>query len=187
VQVAFKEWAVVVDALGRGEQIVILRKGGIGEERGGFAFGHKRFLLFPTQFHQQRESVVARAQARFDSLPGPANGAVRIEFLAEIADCRWVEDGAALARLRGQHVWREEVLAERFAGGRAKGIHAVAARVFRLAQPVDVPVLEKYGGCKSWVELDVEVPAAGAQPVLTDEEFFARLRTFEQALLPAAD
>ena len=33
VQTAFKEWAVIVEALGQGEQIVILRKGGIAEGR----------------------------------------------------------------------------------------------------------------------------------------------------------
>ena len=34
MRTAFKEWAIVVDALGRGEQIIILRKGGISEGRG---------------------------------------------------------------------------------------------------------------------------------------------------------
>ncbi len=29
MRIAFKEWMIVVDALGRGEQIIILRKGGI--------------------------------------------------------------------------------------------------------------------------------------------------------------
>ncbi len=36
MRIAFKEWAVIVDALGRGDQILILRKGGISEGRGGF-------------------------------------------------------------------------------------------------------------------------------------------------------
>ncbi len=36
VRVAFKEWTVVVDALGRGDQIIILRKGGLSEGRDGF-------------------------------------------------------------------------------------------------------------------------------------------------------
>jgi hypothetical protein len=29
MRIAFKEWAVVVDALGRGDQIIILRKGAV--------------------------------------------------------------------------------------------------------------------------------------------------------------
>ena len=61
MRTAFKEWAIVVDALGRGEQILILRKGGIAEGRGGFKPEHERFLLFPTLFHQQRESVLPAA------------------------------------------------------------------------------------------------------------------------------
>jgi len=71
VRVAFKEWEIVVDALGRGEQIVLLRKGGLHEGREGFRPEYQRFLLFPTLYHQQREIVVATAQARFDEmLPG---------------------------------------------------------------------------------------------------------------------
>ena len=54
---AFKEWAIVVDALGRGDQILILRKGGIAEGRDGFRVDHQNFLLFPTLYHQQRDCV----------------------------------------------------------------------------------------------------------------------------------
>ena len=61
MRIAFKEWAIVVDALGRGDQIIILRKGGISEGRGGFKVEHEQFLLFPTLFHQQRESVTDSA------------------------------------------------------------------------------------------------------------------------------
>ncbi|MBA2742902.1 MAG: DUF1802 family protein, partial [Chthoniobacterales bacterium] len=51
--IGFKEWALVCDALGRGEQSLILRKGGIAEGRDGFAFRHSEFFLFPTFFHAQ--------------------------------------------------------------------------------------------------------------------------------------
>jgi hypothetical protein len=47
VRIAFKEWAVVVDALGRGEQILTLRKGGISEGRGGFRLETLRVLAIP--------------------------------------------------------------------------------------------------------------------------------------------
>jgi hypothetical protein len=50
--IAFKEWAVVVDALGRGEQVLILRKGGIREQRGEFQADHHEFWLFPTRYHE---------------------------------------------------------------------------------------------------------------------------------------
>ncbi|MFL6569175.1 MAG: DUF1802 family protein, partial [Chthoniobacterales bacterium] len=34
--IGFKEWALVCEALGRGEQRIIIRKGGIAEGRDGF-------------------------------------------------------------------------------------------------------------------------------------------------------
>jgi hypothetical protein len=72
---AFKEWAVVVDALGRGEQILILRKGGLAEGPGGFQVEQREFLLLPTRFHQQRERVLPAAQLRYDELAAEASPA----------------------------------------------------------------------------------------------------------------
>ena len=50
---SLKEWSSVIDALGRGEHILLIRKGGIAEGRDGFRFKHPDFLLFPTLFHEQ--------------------------------------------------------------------------------------------------------------------------------------
>ena len=61
METAFKEWNVVVNALGRGEQVVIMRKGGIDEGENGFEIKHKQFWLFPTQFHQQKDFVISSA------------------------------------------------------------------------------------------------------------------------------
>src|SRR4051812_18838218 len=113
---AFKEWAIVVDALGRGEQIFILRKGGIHEGRGGFEMDYSEFLLFPTLFHQQREPVTPGAQKRFDKIapfPPPAD-LVRIEYWAQVVEARRLTAFSEVKRLEGQHIWNEQVLAERF-------------------------------------------------------------------------
>src|SRR5688500_929609 len=122
--VAFKEWAIIADALGRGEQIFILRKGGIHEGSAGFGVEHREFLLFPTRFHQQRESVIDSAQARFDAIaPGfPPEGTLRLEFWAKVVEWREIVSARALHELRGQHIWRDEVLRERFEWGKSLGI-----------------------------------------------------------------
>ena len=183
MRIAFKEWAVVVDALGRGEQIIILRKGGISEGRSGFEVEHNRFLLFPTLFHQQRDAVQPGAQARYDALaPKLSPASVTIEFLAEVADWKFLDSLEAALRLRGQHIWREEVIRERFDWGESRSIYAMAVRVFRLPRPVDLLLRPEYAGCKSWVELDTILSVEGAQPVLTDHEFAGRLERFRAAL-----
>src|SRR5580704_4045745 len=111
MRAAFKEWAVVVDALGRGEQIIILRKGGISEGRGGFQMEHQRFLLFPTLFHQQRESVILTAQARYDVIAPnfPPEDKLRLEFFAEVVQAKQLPSLTEANALHGQHIWRDDV------------------------------------------------------------------------------
>jgi hypothetical protein len=183
VRIAFKEWAVIVDALGRGDQIILLRKGGMSEGRGGFQVEQAQFLLFPTLFHQQRKSVLAVAQSRFDQIAPylpPANR-LRLEFFATVASWRSLDSLAAVERLRGQHIWRDEVIAQRFDWGKTKNIFAIAGRVHRLPAAVELPMLASYGGCKSWVELEREIATDGAMPVLSDQQFAARLSQFHAA------
>lgn len=188
MRTAFKEWAVVVDALGRGEQLVILRKGGVAEGPGGFVVAQREFWLLPTRFHQQGDRVVPAAQARFAevlaALPPPET--VRLEFLAEVAAWRKLTSRADALRLHGQHVWRDEVIAGRFDWGGEEAIFALAVRVHRLARPVELPFRPGYGGCKSWVELAEDVPLTGAAPVLGDAEFARRLAALQAALESSA-
>jgi hypothetical protein len=183
---AFKEWAVIVDALGRGEQIIILRKGGISEGRGGFQVQHPEFLLFPTRFHQQRDSVLPAAQARLDEIMPlfPPEDRVRLEFRAAVIEWRQLDSLDSARRLLGQHVWRDEVIASRFEWGRERNIFALAVRVFRLAAPVELPMLPAYGGCKSWIELDTGVATDGAAPVLDESAWGHKLQAFRGALEP---
>ena len=174
----------MVDALARGEQIVILRKGGISEGRGGFQVEHPQFLLSPTLFHQQRESVVPHAQRRFDEIAAnfPSAQTLRVEFCAEVVEWRRLEVLADAERLRGQHIWRDKVIAERFDWGKSKNIFAIAVRIFRLPNPVELPILPSYEGCKSWIELEHDVDVSQAAPVLSDSEFAAKLSRFTAAL-----
>ena len=67
-QVALKEWAVTVNALAEGAQILLLRKGGIHEEGKDFRVIHPEFLLYPTYEHQ-REKTCSRPSDS-PALPG---------------------------------------------------------------------------------------------------------------------
>ena len=187
VRTAFKEWATVVDALGRGEQILVLRKGGIAEGPGGFQVEHPRFLFFPTLYHQQRESVLPQAQARYDEIKPqlPPPELLRLEYCGEVVAWRRLDSFSSVQRLRGQHIWREEVLAQRFDWGKAANLFALAVRVFRLPKTIELPMLPSYGGCKSWVDLAVDIPTEAASPVLDESAFQTRRREFETALTAA--
>jgi hypothetical protein len=181
---AFKEWAIVVEALGSGEQILILRKGGISEGRRGFQVEHAEFFLYPTFVHQQREALLPAWQQRFDELASTERDGsqVRLKWFAHVVSWRRLESLDDAERLRGQHIWRDQVIAQRFEWGKEKNIYALAVRIFRLPEPVDLPVLPAHGGCKSWIDLEQEIPTENAAPVLTKEEFNQKLNQLHAAL-----
>jgi hypothetical protein len=184
MRAAFKDWAIIIDALGHGEQIIILRKGGLAEGRGGFKVEHEEFLLFPTRYHQQGEMVVPTAVARHRQVEAafPPEDVLRFEYCAKVVEWREVTSLEKATGLRGQHIWSERVIADRYEWGREQKIFAIALRVSRLPEPVEVPMLEEYGGCKSWIEVAGEIDTSAAQPVLDDESFAAQLTAFQQAL-----
>jgi hypothetical protein len=182
--VAFKEWAIVIDALAGGEQIFILRKGGIHEGRGGFKPEHSQFLLFPTLFHQQRDSVIPRAQERFDQIApafAPA-GILRLQYWAGVIEWHHIENFETVRHLGNRHIWKEELLAERFEWGKERAIHALALRAFRLPTAIEIPMLPEYGGCKSWVQLSHPVATEGSVPAIDENVFQRKLEAFRAAL-----
>lgn len=184
VRTAFKEWAVIVEALGQGEQILILRKGGIAEGRNGFQVEHSRFLLFPTQFHQQRSQVTPAGQALFDAMPPQISppDRVRIDYEATVTGWRKLASLEEALRLSGQHLWRSEVVQERFDWGREQAIFAMALRVGKLRQSLDLPFLPHYGGCRSWISLEVEDTGMSSIPVLDFDAYRVRIDAIESAL-----
>jgi hypothetical protein len=169
---AFKEWAVICRALADGRQALILRKGGIAETDGTFRVEQQRFWLYPTYVHQQQTGVVPEAASFLASVEAdrPAPGVVRLTHIVEVADVHRLTDLAAALRLEGLHVWSADVVRQRFAY-RGPGLFVLTARVYR-ATAVELAETPAYAGCRSWVELERELPSAGV-PVLDDVTFTA--------------
>lgn len=184
MRTAFKEWAVIIDALGRGEQIIILRKGGIHEGRGGFQMSQSKFWLFSTLFHQQNESVIEKAANRFKSIAAnfPPDDILQLKYFATVADWRKLENEETALKLEGQHIWKSSVIRDRFSWGREEGIFALAVRVYQLTHPINLQMQKEYGGCKSWIELAEEPVSKPAQPVLDELTFETKLSSFRNAL-----
>jgi hypothetical protein len=180
---AFKEWTLICDALGRGQQSIILRKGGIAEGRAGFRFLHDEFLLFPTFFHEQVAKLklppgtplpVPRADGRHELLYR-----VRVEWTEDVTD--W-EKVRALAPL---HLWQESEIEKRFRQDEKAMVSLAFVRVLRLAEPFVFPDSPRFGGCRSWVEVPDLPGDAAASPVLEDTAHRAREKQIRAVLLGA--
>jgi len=184
MQTAFKEWTVVVDALERGEQILILRKGGIREGKAGFRVVSDSFWLFPTQFHQQREAVTNEAQLRYDEIRrgAPDENVIQVGSLAKVVEHVEVDDWERVSRLDRLHIWRAEVIKDRFEWGEKQAIFALVVRLYQLPAAIEIPMLPNYGGCRSWVELEPKMPMEGMKPVVDDKRFSEQLQLFHEAI-----
>jgi hypothetical protein len=167
---AFKEWAVICKALAEGRQALILRKGGIAEQGGEFQVEHTRFWLFPTYVHQQAEDICPEALALLEEVKAerPPTGVVRLTHFAEVTGVYHLHDLVPALLLAHLHLWSEETVRQRFAY-RSPDLFVLPVRVYRAGQTHELPDTTYYQGCRSWVELERELPTAGAVPVLSDE------------------
>jgi hypothetical protein len=175
---ALKEWAVVVQALGTGRQTVLLRKGGVHERHGHFATEPTEFFLFPTYVHQMAQGVVSAAAADLQAVMESrrAEDQLVISYYATVEDLVWLDTQGRLAALADLHCWTPETVRQRFAYGTKAGLHLFVLRIYRLPQPHILPLLKRYGGCRSWVDLAESLSTAGATPVLSDATFAERVR-----------
>jgi hypothetical protein len=186
LKMAFKEWAVICRALAEGRQALILRKGGIDESGEGFRPEHDRFWLYPTYAHQQRTGITAELEPLLEQVEAdrPAAGVVRLESYVEVAGIYRVHDVVGALKLVGLHGWSIETVRARFAY-REPGLWVLAVRVHHLPEAVELPETTEYAGCRTWVELERAVEAAG-EPVLSDRQFREVVREVEQRLQPSA-
>jgi len=181
--IALKEWAVICHELGAGRQITLLRKGGIREPSRGFTVEHREFFLFPTYLHEAEDELVETARPVLADVVSdtPPAGELRLELYAVVQAAIEVPTLEPLGRLAGHHILAWSAVERRF-HYRRPGLHVIALRVYRLPQPLVVPNLFRYDGCRSWVALESELPVTGAHPVLDDPSFRQRLTTLREAL-----
>ena len=172
--VGFKEWAAVCEALGRGRQSIILRKGGIAEGRDGFSFRHREFFLFPTWFHEQPQKV-----GEFTGGAPVENGQLlTIRFAATLECSQTITSWDVAEALAPFHIWKPEVVRERFDYDEAPGLQAAFVRVFRVKPDWTFANEKKYGGCRSWVNLPNPPNNTTFEPVLNDIEHAKRREEF---------
>ena len=181
---ALKEWAVLCDALAQGEIMAMVRKGGIREQRAGFAVRHDRFLLYPTYFHEKPAELQPRFAERAASAANgrPPEGMIRIAQAADVAAVWHVRDLERLRAIEPFHGMAWPAVVSRFEYRGNPEVRVIAVRVSRLPLIHDVPETRRYQGCVSWVELDHPIDVASAVPVLPAAVLAERLASLTGAL-----
>jgi hypothetical protein len=150
---ALKEWSTVVDALGRGEQVLLLRKGGIADA--SFGIEAERFYLYPTYFHQGETE---------------ARSIVEITHWCEVVQTWTTRDRDAVAQLEPFVAIPRDTLEARYRFRPDQALHIIAVRTFALPRPARIAFHDAYSGCLSWISIDDEIDVEGSRPVLSETE-----------------
>ena len=183
---ALKEWAVLIDAMARGDIVAMVRKGGIREKRAGFEVRHDRFLLYPTYFHENIADLAERFHPRLATAHErrPSDGLVRLTHVAESVAVWNVVDASVLPAVEHEHGLSPSAVLSRFNYRGSPNVRVVAVRILELPEPVEIPEAGRYAGCVSWLELDGDVDIGRAQPVLAQSDLADRVTAIAGALGP---
>ena len=151
---ALKEWAVTIAALAAGDQVLIVRKGGIGEKR--FELPHPRFYLFPTYAHQRPELVKPAARERFADPLAQREEPARLPLPA-YAELHVGPPDRATRRRSPRSTpstsSRPTTRPSACAGGAAPAVGGRAAGLARARAAGAARSAPEHGGCVSWVDL----------------------------------
>jgi hypothetical protein len=180
---ALKEWAVAIRALREGRQVLLVRKGGISEETRDFRISAERFLLFPTYEHQRVDLL----QPAFrDDLPATLAehdpSVIRFDTYGELTDQFEITEPVQVAALAPFYCFSEQYAEERLRWRPRKPLLVMAVRAYRLAAPIELPAGPEFGGCKSWLKLDLDVPETGRTPALDDATYATQIAAVRDAL-----
>ena len=183
-QVALKEWAVTVRALAQGQQILLLRKGGIHEGSKDFRVVHPEFLLYPTFEHQREDLLQPDYQPVLRNLLDESRNSDQIVFShwAKVEELIEISEQDKVDGLSPHFIWTKEYAQSRLHWKPMLSLSVLLLRVYEIGQPVSVPYLKEYGGCTSWVDILDRVDLDGLQPVLSDAEFGRRVEEIKGSL-----
>jgi hypothetical protein len=179
--VGLKEWAVIIESLLSGRQIILLRKGGLSEEQGHFAVDYREFFLYPTYTHQQGAGIKETERQLLKSVRPKTSDYIELRAYATVAYAAQLTKWEEVAALEPFHIWSAEEIRDRF-DRRQPDLTVLGLRVYRLTRPMPVQEEPRFAGCRSWVTLESSVVTDSPLPVLTEKKFLEKLSIVRRAL-----
>ena len=182
---ALKEWAAVLEAMGEGRQILLLRKGGLLDPQDAFRETKEPFLFFPSYTHQamgflrtpyQRYMEQARQRHPEDA------AAVYLDWVGKVERITPLPDDATFETLEPFHIYNRAFLNQRLQWQPQAPIVLMVIRFFRLSPSICLPFTSAYAGCRSWIDLGKSINVEQARPVLNEAAWRERLKALDAVL-----
>lgn len=170
-----KEWSAVIDALGNGQQIVLIRK---REPK------QKDLLLFPTfnyyqknlktpevfdSYFQDQYRAQARRSAEACMKYAHEDLLADVGFYAHVEEVIAVSDKRAFDAMKDSFIWTPDHVKEYAASAASGTLYVWILRVYKL--PHVARASRTGGGIPDLYKHYEEVDLAGSKPVISDDEF----------------
>lgn len=173
--VALKEWSLACDLLSKGEQTVLIRKGGIWEPGGRFTLRCDQFLLYPTIEHQSRAMLNERYSNMVLPDPATARKEVSITSWSQVVQWQHLNSVEEVLAIHPEHPWSESFADMRFSFNPYEPVTALFLRVWNLPKPTVVPMRPEFGGCRSWIDVMGPFDLSGSKAALDETELQNRI------------
>lgn len=181
--IGLKEWSVTTDAIGSGEQTILLRKGGIREDGRHFKIEQEQFFLYPGHFHEGESLLKPEKKKLLDSGdPDEFADLVTLSVFAEIEEVIEISAEEEVRALDQFHIWSDDFAVKRFSWKPRHPLNLIIVRGHVLQQPQALMVMPDYGGCKSWVEFIEDYPVGVTTPAIPERRFKAQVNAIKDAL-----
>ncbi len=167
MKIALKEWSVIVSAIREGRHQFLLRKGGLADRGGSFKLDHTKFLFFPTTEHQSIEMVKENVHSFYQKITNQSTreDKIIIDTWAEVRKVFKIENLESLQELSDYSIWSDHYFKMRLSYKPEKPLFLILLKSYRLKVPQEIPSLPRYGGCRSWLELDHEISLEASTPI----------------------
>jgi len=186
---ALKEWNTTIEALSKGLIVAIWRKGGINDTPSiktpfeSFNIEQNQFVFFPTFTHEDPNKIKRDLWLLFNQNAKPnKDNQIKIKYWAEIEEELVIEDQTQLLSISKELVNSEEYLKNSWNLYPSHKGKILLLRIYALNDPILITNSPEYAGCKSWIELKVDIPKAGSKPILSFKEFNRKSRLIKALL-----
>ena len=172
----------MVEAIARGDQVLTLRRGDVGDKP--FAVAGSSFWLYPDWEHQ-RAAEVKRAwhgELARSNRERPIDGTIPIRCHCTVAAAWELTGSDQLTALDGWHLWTSAYAESRLEWRPPKPLTVLLLRATSLIEPFPLKHDGAPAGSTSWVDLAEEPPADALIPALTDAAFQMRSIAVHEAL-----
>jgi hypothetical protein len=168
----------------QGQQLLLIRKGGIREEGGVFTINDPEFFLLPTYEHQNAHLLQPASVPRLEAIQALPHDphSIRIDAYAVVDTILVAKDEEQVNAVAHEHIWNPSYVKMRFDFNPYDPLYLLILRVYCLPAVCTLAMRPDYVGCKSWVTLERTLSTQDAVPAVPDAEFARRRAALLQAL-----